>query len=434
MVQEQIKESVLKVVSPDSLVGSFESLLEEVGVSEKISTYLSVVIFSILVLIIAKVAHFIVRRYLVKHVERFMEKTKSKYDDYFVKRKLIIRASYIVPALIIYTSLDLVFVQFDHVNAVLHNLVSLYFIVVALLLIDSFLKGVGDVYETLPNSNERPIKGYLQGIYLVFVLIGVLVTVSILLDVKLTVVFTGLGAIAAVLILVFKDTILGFVASIQLTANSMVKPGDWIEMPSHKSDGTVMEMTLNTVKVQNWDKTISTIPTYALVSESFKNWKGMEESGGRRIKRSINIDMKSVKFCDDKMLGKFRKIKVLKDYIEDKLEELEEYNKQFDIDESILVNGRRMTNLGVFRKYLEGYLHNHPKIHQNMTFLVRHLQPTEKGIPIEIYVFSNDQAWANYESIQADIFDHILAVLPEFELTVFQFPTEKLSATMMEEV
>ncbi len=205
----------------------------------------------------------------------------------------------------------------------------------------------------------------------------------------------------------------------------MVKPGDWIEMPSHKADGTVLEMNLNTVKVQNWDKTISTIPTYALVSESFKNWKGMEESGGRRIKRAINIDMNSVKFCSEELISKLKKVNVLKEYINNKLLELEKHNENFDIDETLPINGRRLTNLGIFRKYLEGYLRNHPMIHDDMTFLVRHLQPTEKGIPIEIYVFSKDQAWANYESIQADIFDHILAVLPQFELKVYQFPTNQ---------
>jgi miniconductance mechanosensitive channel len=232
-----------------------------------------------------------------------------------------------------------------------------------------------------------------------------------------------LGAVAAILLLVFKDTILGFVASIQLSANDMVRIGDWITMNSHNADGTVTEITLNTVKVQNWDKTISTIPTYALVSESFSNWRGMEESGGRRIKRHVNIDMRSVKFNTPEMNEKFKKIIYLKDYIEKRQMEIEQFNKENNIDSSITVNGRRMTNLGTFRKYLEMYLYYHPKIHNDLTFLVRQLQPYENGIPIEIYVFSNDQQWASYESIQADIFDHILAVIPEFELRVFQNPT-----------
>jgi len=415
-----MNETIEKTVQ---LASSLEIWLQSKGVSPENSIYIKVAIFSIVVLLIAKVGHFIGKRYLVKYIESFVQKTKSQYDDYFVKHKLVRRAVLMIPALIIYLSLDLVYKEFPHINLILHNAVAVYFIVVILLVISSFLKSITDVYETMPYSVNRPIKGYMQGVQLVFILIGLLVIVSIVFEVKLTAVFTGLGAVAAVLILVFKDTLLGFVASIQLSANNMVKPGDWIEMPSHKADGTVLEMTLNTVKVQNWDKTISTIPTYALVSDSFRNWKGMEESGGRRIKRSINIDMNTVKFCTQEMIQKYKKIAFLKDYIEDKLTELEAYNKEFNIDESIPVNGRRLTNIGVFRKYLESYLKHHPKIHNDMTFLVRQLQPNEKGIPMEIYVFSNDQAWANYESIQADIFDHILAVLPEFNLKVFQFAT-----------
>jgi miniconductance mechanosensitive channel len=203
----------------------------------------------------------------------------------------------------------------------------------------------------------------------------------------------------------------------------MVSVGDWISMPKYNADGDVIDIGLNVVKVQNWDKTIATIPTYALVSESFNNWKGMEESGGRRIKRSINIDMNSVGFLDNEMIEKYKKIRVLKDYLEQKEKEIEEFNKKVGADTSNRINGRRLTNIGTFRHYLELYLKNHPQIHQDMTFLVRHLQPTEKGIPIEIYVFSKDQAWANYEAIQADIFDHIMAVIPEFGLRVFQNPT-----------
>ncbi|MFW5886783.1 MAG: mechanosensitive ion channel family protein, partial [Bacteroidota bacterium] len=245
-------------------------------------------------------------------------------------------------------------------------------------------------------------------------------------------IFAGMGALAAVLMLVFKDSILGLVAGIQISAYDMVRIGDWIEMPSHNADGDVIDISLNTVKVQNWDKTITTIPTYALVSESFYNWRGMQEAGGRRIKRNISIDMKSVKFCTKEMLEKFKKIQYLKSYIEDKEKELLEFNKKNNVDEYILVNGRRLTNIGVFRKYLEAYLRNHPHIHKNMTFLVRHLQPTDRGIPVEIYVFANDTVWANYEGIQADIFDHVLAVIPEFGLRVFQSPSGDDFQKMME--
>jgi miniconductance mechanosensitive channel len=228
---------------------------------------------------------------------------------------------------------------------------------------------------------------------------------------------------SAVLMLIFRDPILGFVGGLQLTFNKMVRIGDWISMPRFNADGVVKEITLTVVKVQNWDKTISMIPTYAMVSNSFQNWKGMEESGGRRIKRSVNIDMDSIKFCDNKMLERFRKIQLLKPYLESKEKEIEEYNKKNNIDPAVKVNGRRQTNIGVFRAYLKAYLQQREDIHKNMTFLVRQLQPTEKGLPFEVYVFAKTTAWAEYEDIQADIFDHILAVIPEFDLKVYEFPS-----------
>ena len=292
-----------------------------------------------------------------------------------------------------------------------------------MIVLNSVIITLYSIYDSLPISAGRHIKGYVQVVQIMVMFTGIMVIISVIFDADLKGLFLGLGTFAAVLMLVFKDTILGFVASIQVSMNNMVNPGDWISMPGRKADGVVLEINLNTVKVQNWDKTISTIPTYALVSESFQNWRGMEESGGRRIKRFINIDMTSVKFCSEEMIQRFRKIQVLGNYIDAKEKEINEFNKKQNIDPSVLANGRRMTNLGTFRKYMEGYLHAHPLIHDQMTFLVRQLQPNEKGIPIEIYVFSKDQEWANYEAIQADIFDHILAVIPEFELKIFQNPT-----------
>jgi miniconductance mechanosensitive channel len=296
-------------------------------------------------------------------------------------------------------------------------------VIVILLVIDAVLNALHEVYMRLPIAEGRSIKGYIQVVKIVFYFIAIILLISIFSGKAPKTLIASLGALAAVLLLVFKDTILGFVASIQLSANKMASIGDWISMPKYNADGTVIDISLNTVKVQNWDKTIATIPTYALVSESFNNWKGMEESGGRRIKRSINIDMKSVRFLDREQIEKFRNYHLLKDYINTREKEIEEYNKSLRLNSSMVTNGRKMTNLGTFRKYLENYLLNHPKIHNDMTFLVRHLQPTERGLPVEIYVFSNDQEWANYEAIQADIFDHILAIMPEFDLRVFQNPT-----------
>jgi len=232
-----------------------------------------------------------------------------------------------------------------------------------------------------------------------------------------------MGASVAVLTLIFKDTILGLVASVQVSTNNLVKPGDWIEMPGRNVDGTVIDISLTAVKVQNWDRTISTIPTYSLVSDGFINWKGMLESDGRRIKRSVYIDVRSVKFCSPELLEKLKKIHLIKDYIEQRSEEIEEYNQEMGFDTTMPVNGRRLTNLGIFRKYVNTFLENNPNISKKSTYMVRHLQLTERGIPLEIYCFSLEKAWVDYEGIQADIFDHILAVIPQFELQVFQNPT-----------
>ncbi len=392
------------------------------GLNDFYANIIRIVILLAVMLLVSWIANFLVKRYVVKAIERILKKTKTNYDDYIIKRRVFNKLSHLVPALIVLLYIDTIFNNLPVISDFITNMVIVYMIFIIVSSFSAFMKAVDDIYNTFDFAKERPIKGYIQVVQIVVFSIAVLITISVVFGKDMTAIFTGLGAIAAIILLIFKDTILGLVAGVQLTANNMVKIGDWISMPSHNTDGTVLEITLNTVKVQNWDKTISTIPTYALVTNSFSNWRGMEESGGRRIKRDISIDMQSVKFCDDKMISKFKKIAFLQEYIDSKSEELVEYNKVNHVDESVLVNGRRLTNIGVFRKYMEEYLKHHPKINNDMTFLVRHLQPTEKGIPIEIYVFSKDQEWANYEAIQADIFDHILAVLSEFELSVFQFP------------
>ncbi len=407
----------------DQVNGWITEQLLEIGLSNFYVDILRVVILLTFMLLVSWIADIIVKRYVLKAIERIFKKTKSKYDDYLIKRRVFVKLSHIVPALIILFYIGTVFNNLPVVSNFISNLIIIYIIFILVSSISSLLKAFDDIYNNFDFANERPIKGYIQVVLIIVYSIAAIISTSVLFGIDLTAIFTGMGAVAAVILLIFKDTILGLVAGVQLTANNMVKIGDWISMPSHNADGTVLEITLNTVKVQNWDKTISTIPTYALVTNSFSNWRGMEESGGRRIKRNIGIDMQSVKFCDEEMISKFKKIGYLKDYIDRKSNELVEYNKANKIDDTVLVNGRRMTNLGVFRKYLEEYLLHHPNINNDMTFLVRHLQPTEKGIPMEIYVFSKDQAWAKYEAIQADIFDHILAVLSEFELSVFQFPT-----------
>lgn len=401
------------------------------------------IISIIIIIFIAWLAHFLTRQILVRVVNRVAKRTKTTWDDILVKNKVFKGLAHLVPAFIIlYTSnfsypvLHQELSELDHdmlaelskdhyfkLAGFLVKIAKIYFTAIIVFVANSVLNSGMEIYNTTEYSHHRPIKGYVQLVkILVYFMAGIMI-LAVLLNRNPTVLLTGLGAMAAVLLLVFKDTILGFVASIQLSANNMVKIGDWIEMRSHNADGTVIDITLNTVKVQNWDNTISTIPTYALVAESFNNWKGMEESGGRRIKRSVSIDTNTIKFCDVEMLNRFEKFDLIRDYVAEKEKELSVYNKRKNLADEDKISGRHQTNVGIFRKYLEVYLRQHPMVNLDMTFLVRQLQPSGKGLPIEIYVFSKDKAWANYEAIQADIFDHIFAVIPEFELRVFQEPT-----------
>ena len=340
-----------------------------------------------------------------------------------MENKVFISLSHIAPAIVIYLTTPYIFQDFAGAIPYILRLVNAYISTVLIIVIINFLNTLKYYSENTKLFKDNPLDSYFQLVKIAIYIIGGIIILSFLMDKSPLYFFSALGAMTVVLLLIFKDTLMGFVASIQLSANDMIRIGDWVSKPKYGADGDVIEMNLTTIKIQNWDKTISTIPTYALVSESFQNWKGMEESGGRRIKRSINIDMTSVKFCSEEMIQRFRRIQILDNYIDAKEKEINEFNLKHDINPSVLANGRRMTNLGTFRKYMEGYLHAHPLIHDNMTFLVRQLQPNDKGIPIEIYVFSKDQEWANYEAIQADIFDHVLAVIPEFELKVFQSPT-----------
>ena len=404
-------------------VEKLDKLLLSTGMPESLGATTRTVIVAVIIFSLAILADIVTRRIIVSGIKRVVRKTKTQIDDILIQRRVFHKIAHVIPGLLIYSTAGFIFSYYPVLGDIVTRLALIYIIIVLLLSIDSFINALHQIYLTTPISKGRPIKGYVQVAKIIIYFIAIILIIASLTKESPGKLLTGLGAMAAVLMLVFKDTILGFVASIQLSANKMVVPGDWIDMPSHNADGTVIDISLNTVKVQNWDKTIATIPTYALVSDSFRNWKGMEESGGRRIKRSINIDMNSVRFVDDEMAERFKKIQLLKDYVVNREEEILKYNQENKIDGSVLVNGRRMTNLGTFRKYVEEYLHQHPKIHNDMTFLVRQLQSDERGLPLEIYVFSNDQAWANYEAIQSDIFDHILAVIPEFDLKVFQNPS-----------
>jgi miniconductance mechanosensitive channel len=376
-----------------------------------------------LLLLLALVSYWLTKHYLVKLLEVVFKRSKNTWDDALVKHDFVKRFSYLMPIIVVYMSADLLMPVQTFAPELLKRLAMVFFVIAGVWMLDSVLLAVREIYSSSQIASRRPIRGYTDAIKITAYVMASIFIISILTNKSPWGILSILGGFTVVLMLVFKDTILGFVASIQLSGHDMVRVGDWIEMPKYGADGDVIDVTIHTVKVRNWDKTITTIPTYGLVTDAFKNWRGMSESGGRRIKRSLYIDMSSIKFCTNEMLERFEKFGLLKDYLQQKKEEISIYNRDHDVDESELINGRRQTNIGVFRAYIIAYLKNHPKINQAMTFLVRHLEPTSHGLPVQIYVFSSDQAWANYEAIQADIFDHLLAALPEFDLRVFQYPT-----------
>lgn len=376
------------------------------------------------VFFVAFALFFILKWISVTVVHRFAVKSKTQWDDVLLKYKVFTKVVHLVPGLIIYSSVSFAEPFYPKLDAYLLNITEVYLLITIVLFVNAMLNSLNDIYNiTFSFSKEKPLAGFVQLVKIFVYFSALMALVAILFDKQLWTLFKGLGAAAAVLMLVFKDSLLGFVAGIQIMMNDMVKIDDWIEMRSRGADGSVIEINLTTVKVQNWDKTISMIPTYALITESFVNWRGMEQGNGRRIKRAINIDMTSVCFCDQNMLEEFKKFVLIRDYVSQKQLEIETFNQTLNVSPEDHYNGRRQTNLGVFRKYLEAYLRNNPLINQEMTFLVRHLQPTETGIPLEVYVFCKDKAWANYEGVQADIFDHILAVMPLFGLLVFQNPS-----------
>lgn len=406
----------------EKITGIIKEILQSWGFNESWTDDLTSTIILVIILAIAFLGDAICKHVILTTVTRLVKKTKATWDDVVFDRKVMIYLSHLVAPIILYILLPLAISNAGLLTFIL-RICMIYIIAVFLKFISALLSALYHVYSEREQFRDRPLKGLLQTVQVILFFIGGIIIVSILIDKSPMVLLTGLGASAAVLMLVFKDSIMGFISGIQLSANNMLKVGDWIEMPKYGADGTVIEVTLNTVKVRNWDNTITTIPPYALVSDSFQNWRGMQESGGRRIKRSIRIDMNSVKFCTPEMLAKYRKIRLLKDYIEETEKVVEEYNKEHGIDNSVLVNGRRQTNLGVFRAYLTNYLRSLPAVNQDLTCMVRQLQPTEQGIPLELYFFSSIKAWIPYEGVQADVFDHVLAIIPEFDLHVFQNPT-----------
>ena len=376
----------------------------------------SIVVLGIF-LVICIASYLISNKILIRLISNLFKKTSTKLDDILIEKGFLNRLSNLIPLIIFYN----LFNHFYGAYLIINRLVLSLITIVVILSINSLLNAFNEIYNQSKYSNKINIKSYFQILRLFLNLFGLIIVVSIFSGQSPFYLLSGLGALTAVLMLVFKDTILSFVSSIQISSNDLFKVGDWVEAPQFGADGDVIDIGLHTIKIQNWDKTISIIPTHKLIDSSFKNWRGMSDSGGRRIKRSINIDINSIKFCNPELIEKFKAVNIISEYIDTKLSEIDSHNA--DLNRKSLINGRALTNIGTYRAYIKAYLKNNKHIHNDMTFLVRQLSPTEKGLPIEIYVFSNNTNWIEYEEIQSDIFDHLLSVLNQFELQIYQYPS-----------
>lgn len=405
------------------ILGWLQGELVDRGVAEILAQPLARGLLIVLIALVAIVANFTAKRIILRAIKTVIARTDTQWDDALIHNHVFDRLSHLAPAMVLYAAASIPFPGNADAQSAVRHIAIAYMFVMTAVAVDGLLNAVGDIYNTFQVARSRPIKSYVQVVKIIVYMVTTILVIATLTNRSPWGLLSGLGAMTAILMLVFKDSILGLVASIQVTANDMVRPGDWIEMPKFGVDGDVLEVSLNTVKIRNFDKTISTVPTYTLTTETFRNWRGMTESGGRRIKRAIHLDIQSVKFCDDAMLDRLEKVQLIADELHARRADVTRDNQERGVDTSLEINGRRLTNLGTFRMYVQAYLRAHPKIHGDMTLLVRQLQPTDKGLPLEIYVFSNDQNWARYESIQADIFDHLLACLPTFELRAFQAPS-----------
>ncbi|MAF83456.1 MAG: mechanosensitive ion channel [Gammaproteobacteria bacterium] len=377
---------------------------------------------SLALLLVAILSDLVAKRLLLVAVRAAARRTRFGWDDALLENNVFGRLAQIVPVSIISFGIVLVPDVAESVEKIIRNVASAYMILMVMLTLTAMLSAANQIYETRPIARSRPIKGFIQLAQIGIYLFGAVIVIAMLIDRSPAILLSGFGAMTAVLLIVFKDTLLSLVASIQLTSQDMIRVGDWLEMPQFGADGDVIDVALYTITVQNWDKTITTIPTHRLITDSFKNWRGMSESGGRRIKRSISVDVNSIRVLTDDEITRFKSFALLKEYIDAKQTELRDYNTALDEPGESGVNLRRLTNIGTFRAYIHSYLKHHPKIHEGMTLIVRQLQPGPEGLPIEIYAFSNDTDWSAYEGIQADIFDHICAIAPEFGLRLYQKP------------
>ncbi|WP_299436133.1 mechanosensitive ion channel domain-containing protein [uncultured Aquimarina sp.] len=404
----------------EELTRYFYKLLVNNGVSESIAEYLNVIIGFFALLIIVYVLDRIIRKVILNLFKRYASKSKNTFDDYLVKNKTFDYLSHIIPLSISIWIIPKLFIAFPIAEGYLEILFDIFVIALVIWIVRSILRTFRDFLKSLESFKDKPIDSYVQVFMIIVWLIGIIFIFSSITGKSIWTFLTALGAMSAVILLIFKDTILGFVASIQVAVNDTVRIGDWITMAKYGADGDVIEINLSSVKVQNFDKTITTIPTYHLTSQSFRNWRGMMDSGGRRIKRAILIKASSIKFLSENDVDRLKKVEIIKEYLEEAQHKVTSFNTEHQIDKEVLMNGRNLSNMGVFRKYVESYLESHPYINNEMTIMSRQLAPTAQGTPLEIYAFSNDKVWKNYEKIVADIFDHLLSAIPYFDLEVFE--------------
>ena len=405
---------------------SFTNLiLQSLGLNPNMADKLDRFVILLVIALLAFITDIVVRKILVGIVYNIVKKTKNKWDDLFLDKKLLNDLALFAPAVLVYALLPLAFQQEPDILFWSRKFILVFMSILLIITINTSIGIVQKIAEVSQRLKGKTLNGFFQILKIIVGFTGTIIIVSIIIDKSPTTLFAGLGASAAVLMLVFKDTIVGFVSGILLSSNKMLRVGDWITCKKHNVNGVVIEISLNTVKIRNFDNTIITMPPYSLVSDSFQNWRNMQDNGARRIMRSINIDMHSVKFCTKEMIEKYRKISLIKDYIDSQEKQFYEYNLQNGIDDSVLVNGMRLTNIGVFRAYLQRYIENQPTIDKNQIYMIRQMEPTENGLPIQIYFFTTKFQWVAYEGVMADVFDHIIAVIPEFDLNVFQNLTSK---------
>ncbi len=409
----------------EKIFGWLYPLLRKISLGDLTSAYVSLVVNIFVLCVIAYVIYVIFRLVLVALMAIIARKTKTHFDDLLVSNQTAKYIAHLIPFLFIYKSVPIILENYDYWESIFGKMVGVYIVLLSLWIVRSILKATSEYLKDKPRLSDKPIDSYIQVIMIILWIFCIGIIISKIFDINLNTLFGVLGAISAIILLIFRDTILGFVASVQVSLNDMVRIGDWITFDKYGADGDVIEINLATVKVRNFDNTTTTIPTYSLISDSFRNWRGMLNSDGRRIKRHILVKAKSIRFLSDNELNKLKRIQLIADYIDSRQIEINKFNASNNVDKSLAINGRNITNFGLYRKYITQYLETHPGINKDMILLCRQLQPTSQGMPLEIYAFSKDQRFEQYEHIMADIFDHIIASIAYFDLELFEITTEK---------